>query len=253
MIGHPIAQVKSPEIFNNRFQQQKIDSVMVPLDIEPAGLQGFIECYRHSQNIHGCLVTIPYKEDVTKYIDLQGPQVAATGVANVLRRTKKGKIEGDMTDGRGFLNALEERAVSIRHKHLFIIGCGGAGSAVAWDTLRAGARKVSLLDSNHSKAVGLKEKLSENIIAERIETVEEPPLNFDIVMNATPLGMRDSDPLPMPIDRIPKNAVVTDAVTSPAITPFLQHAQSRGHIIQTGSEMAAGQAQLIADYFGINW
>lgn len=253
MIGHPISQVKSPEIFNKRFQQEKIDSAMIPLDIELAGLQGFIDCFRHSPNIHGCLVTIPYKEEITKYIDLPSPQVNVIGVANVLRLNRNGKIEGDMTDGKGFLNALSERDVFINGKHLFIIGCGGAGAAVAWDALNAGARKVSLLDLDHAKSVGLKEKLSGNFQTQSIEVVNAPPLEFDVVMNATPLGMGPSDPLPMSIDKIPKGAVVTDAVTSPPITPFLEEVQKRGHIIQSGPEMAAGQAQLIADFFKIKW
>ncbi len=253
IVGHPILQVKSPEIFNSRFRQEKIDAVMIPLDIRPGGLPAFVACLRTSQNIHGSIVTIPYKAEITQYIDQPSPQVAAIGVANVLRLTTDGKIEADMTDGRGFLKALAQKDVTVLDKHLLIIGCGGAGAAVAWDALDAGADRVSLMDIDRARAMDLKNKLASYCPPKSIEVVSDVPAAFDIVLNATPLGMATADPLPVPIARIPEGAVVADAVTAPPLTPFLKAARKMGHIIQSGPEMAAGQAPLIAEYFGIKW
>lgn len=253
MIGHPVSQVKSPEIFNERFHEARIDAVLVPVDMKPGGLPAFVDFLRYAQNVHGCIVTIPFKEVVTKYIDIPSPQVEAIGFANTLRKVEKGKIEGDMTDGKGYMNALGERGVTVEGKHLFVMGCGGAGAAVAWDALKGGARKVSLLDIDNGKAGRLRDNLLRAYPNKKIEMVLEPPMAFDMVMNATPLGMGRHDPLPMPIDKIPECAVVTDAVTTPAVTRFLKEAQNRGHIILSGPEMAAGQAPLIAEYFGIKW
>jgi shikimate dehydrogenase len=156
-----------------------------------------------------------------------------------------------MVDGKGFLRALWGKKVSVKTKHIFIIGCGGAGSAVAWDALEAGAAKVSLLDENHDKAQDLLGRLVPHYPGQDIEVVSDPPTQFDIVLNATPLGMRATDPLPMPIHTIPAGAIVTDAVTDPPVTPFLQGARMNGHVIQSGREMVFGQVPLIAEYFGI--
>jgi len=251
IVGHPISQVKSPEIFNAWFTKESIDAVMIPLDIASDGLASFANMFRESENIHGVIVTIPYKALITKYIDWPSPQVSALGAANVLRRTKEHEIEGDMVDGKGFFRALSEKKVSVKAKHIFIIGCGGAGSAVAWDALEAGAARVSLLDEDHQKAQDLRGRLVPHYPGQAIEVVSAPPARFDIVLNATPLGMSAADPLPMPIQQIPAGAIVTDAVTAPPVTPFLQGARKNGHRIQSGREMVAGQAPLIAEYFGM--
>jgi len=251
IVGHPISQVKSPEIFNKWFRNEGIDAVMIPLDIAPDGLASFAKLFRASDNIHGVIVTIPYKALITQYIDRPSPQVSALGAANVLRLTKEREIEGDMVDGKGFLRALREKQVSVKAKHICIIGCGGAGSAVAWDALKAGAARVSLLDENHEKAQDLLGRLAPHFPGHDIAVVHLPPTRFDIVLNATPLGMRATDQLPMPIHAIPTGAIVTDAVTAPSVTPFLQKARMNGHRIQTGREMVFGQVPLIAEYFGM--
>jgi shikimate dehydrogenase len=251
IVGHPVSQVKSPEIFNAWFGQKGIDAVMIPLDVAPDGLASFAQLFRKSDNIHGVIVTIPYKAMITQYIDHPSPQVSALGAANVLRLTKEREIEGDMVDGKGFFRALREKKVSIKGKHIFIIGCGGAGSAVAWDALEAGAGTVSLLDEDHQKAQDLRARLAPHFPGQDIECVSVPPAHFDCVLNATPIGMNKTDPLPMSIDKIPAGAVVTDAVTAPPETPFLTEARKNGHRIQTGRDMVVGQFPLIAEYFGI--
>lgn len=251
IVGHPISQVKSPEIFNERFAENRTDAVMIPLDIDPGGLSSFVDLFRQSKNIHGAVVTIPYKERIVQYIDRPSAQVSALGAANVIRVTRSREIEGDMVDGKGFLRALSKKNVSLENKHVFIIGCGGAGSAVAWDVLHVGDAKVSLLDINHHKAMDLHRRLMAHCRGREIRVVSKPPATFDLVMNATPLGMQSTDPMPMAVENIPAGAVVTDAVTSPTMTPFLERAKVLGHIVQSGPEMAAGQAPLIAAFFGI--
>ena len=114
-----------------------------------------------------------------------------------------------------------------------------------------GATRVSLLDINHDKAKDLRVRLLAHYPNRDIRVVSRPPASFDLVMNATPLGMQTTDPMPLAIDDIPSGAVVTDAVTSPPMTQFLERAKTKGHIVQSGPEMAAGQAPLIAAFFGI--
>ena len=252
IVGHPISQVKSPEIFNERFAENSIDAVMIPLDIDPSGLSSFVDMFRQSKNIHGAVVTIPYKQRIVQYIDRPSVQVSALGAANVIRVARSREIEGDMVDGKGFLRALSKKNVSLQNKHVFIIGCGGAGSAVAWDVLHVGAARVSLLDVSHDKARDLHMRLVAHYPDRHIRVVSNPPASFDLVLNATPLGMQSTDPMPMAVEKIPAGAIVTDAVTSPPLTPFLERAKVTGHIVQSGPEMAAGQAPLIAAFFGIN-
>jgi shikimate dehydrogenase len=251
IVGHPISQVKSPEVFNRWFQDQRANAVMIPLDISQGGLSDFVEMFRKAENIHGAIVTIPYKTVVTGYIDRPSMQVSALGAANVIRRANDKEIEGDMVDGMGFIYALSKNNISLKGKHILIIGCGGAGSAVAWDALNSGVSRLSLLDIDHEKGNDLLHRLVTHYPKQEIKFVTRAPKEFDIVLNATPLGMQEADPLPMQIKDIPEGAVVADAVTSPSLTSFLKGAKMKGHTIQTGPEMVLGQSPLIAEYFGI--
>lgn len=255
MIGHPVAQVKSPAIFNTWFEKSRTNSALVPLDIAPAGLDDFMQSLRHWPNVGGLIATIPYKERVTAYLDEASARVQTLGACNVIRRTSDGRLLGDMTDGQGFLRAWQQQQVSVSGKSLWVIGCGGAGSAVACDALYAGVSAVYLYDIHTNKAQTLADKLRRTFPRHDVQAVVAPPLpKTDIIFNATPLGTRPNDPLPAVLDDWPNTTWVADAATAAALklTPFLEQAQARGMRIQTGAEMAAAQAPVMAEWLGIH-
>jgi len=169
IVGHPISQVKSPEIFNERFAENSLDAVMIPLDIYPSGLSSFVDLFRQSKNIHGAVVTIPYKERIVQYIDRPSAQVSALGAANVIRVARSREIEGDMVDGKGFLRALSKKNVSLKNKHMFIIGCGGAGNNTVKRLMTIGVQGAECIaintDRQHLAVTTAHRKL---LIGERI-------------------------------------------------------------------------------------
>lgn len=107
VIGHPINQVKSPENFNRYFAQQQMDSVMIPIDIEPDAVAGYLNALRGWKNMSGVLVTVPHKQRVAALLDELSPRAMHLNAVNVVRKLPDGRLKGDMLDGVGFLLAAK--------------------------------------------------------------------------------------------------------------------------------------------------
>lgn len=251
MAGYPVAQVKSPAIFNRRFAQTGFDAALVPVEVRPADLPVFVDFVRKAGNVRGAIVTVPHKERITAFVDRLSGRASVLRAANVLRKGPEGELRGDTLDGEGFVNACRVNGHVLRGRRLLVLGCGGAGSAAAWEALENGAAGVFLLDIRAERARSLAETLTVRFPGHTVRALAQAPQDFDLVLNATPLGMRAEDPLPLPVENIPPHAVVADAVTAAELTPWLRAAAARGHAVQTGVQMAEAQAASIAAFFGI--
>lgn len=252
MAGHPVAQVKSPAIFNRRFAEMGLNAALLPVEVRPADLSVFVDFVRKADNVRGALATVPHKERLAAFVETLTPRAGVLGAVNVLRKGPRGELQGDLLDGEGFANACRANGHPLRGARLFVLGCGGAGSAAAWEALEQGAAAVFLLDLRAERARSLAEALAARFPGREVRAVEAPPPRFDFVLNATPLGMRAGDPLPLAPERIPTGAVVADAVTAREATPWLRAAAARGHPVQNGVQMAEGQAACIASFLGID-
>ncbi len=130
MIGHPVAQVKSPATFNRYFREKRIDAVMVTIDVHPADVGHFFALLRGWQNCPGCIVTIPHKQEAARQADDLSPTARDLAAVNVIRRTGHGRLAGDIVDGLGFLEALRTHGFDPRGKSAAVFGAGGAGGAI---------------------------------------------------------------------------------------------------------------------------
>lgn len=252
MAGHPVAQVHSPALFNRRFAEMGLDAALLPVEVRPADLSVFVDFVRKADNVRGALATVPHKERLAAFVETLTPRAGVLGAVNVLRKGPRGELEGDLLDGEGFANACRASGHALRGARLFVLGCGGAGSAAAWEALEQGAAAVFLLDLRAERARALAEALAARFPGREVRAVEAPPARYDFVLNATPLGMRAGDPLPLAPERIPAGTVVADAVTASEATPWLRAAAARGHRVQNGRQMAEGQAACIARFLGID-
>ena len=102
VIGHPIAQVKSPDNFNRYFAEQHMDSVMIPVDIVPDAVAAYLNALRGWQNMTGVLVTVPHKQRAAALVDDLTPRARRLNAVNVIRKLADGRLQGDMLDGVGF-------------------------------------------------------------------------------------------------------------------------------------------------------
>ena len=250
LIGHPVAQVRSPIGFNTYLSSKNIDAAMIPFDLLPNAIIGFFDMLRGWENCLGCCVTIPHKGIAFDLIDQATPRAERIGAINIIKREKSGKLLGDMTDGIGCINALKLNGFSVTGKKIVLIGGGGAGSAIADAIGEHRAAQLSLVEIDKLKSDTLLLKLEKQYPALTLENNISRPEEIDIVINASPSGMNKNDLLPIDPYTFRSGIVIADSVTKPNFTPFLKSAKSNGCFIQKGSEMADAQLPIFLDFLG---
>lgn len=251
MIGHPIAQVKSPLYFNRYFRLTQTDAVMAAIDIEPDGAEAFFAFLRHWRNCPGCVVTVPHKQAALRGVDTASERAKRIGAVNIIRRSPAGGLDGDMVDGLGYLQALAKNSVSIKGKNMLLIGAGGVGSAIAHAVAEAGLGRIYVIDNNSGRRETLLASLRKHYPQLSVRDEKPGAADLDIIANATPLGMLAGDPQPYPLANVRRGTVVTDVITAPVMTPWLETAREKGCIIQTGPEMTKPQMPIFAGYLGL--
>lgn len=254
IVGSPIAQVKSPVNFNTWFQDNGLDLTMIPIDVRADAIRAFLDCLRGWQNMRGCVITVPYKQVVTQYLDHLSARATLLRSVNVIRREADGTLLGDNVDGEGFLTAARQQGFEPHGQRALVLGAGGVGSAIACSLCEAGLSELVLTDLDSGRARGLADVLHNAFPAVRIGLAYRSLAGFALVANASPLGMRATDELPLPdamLETLTPGCLVADVVTSPAVTPFLQQAQARGALIQTGPQMARAQMGNLGAFMGV--
>ena len=251
LIGHPVGQVRSPTVFNEYAAANGIDAVMVALDLEPGMAEAHFRAVRAWRNCGGCAVTIPHKQAALAQADTASERARRVGAANLVRRDADGRLHADMVDGLGFVAALAGHGVSPAGKRAVVVGAGGAGSAIADALAEAGAARIAVVEIDPARRRRLLDALGAAWPAAELSDDPGDPGAIDILANASPMGMAPGDPLPFPLDGVPPGALVADAVTKPATTPFLEAARARGCAIQRGAEMAEAQLPIFLERFGV--
>jgi shikimate dehydrogenase len=246
-IGDPIAQVKSPAGITQGFQARGHDAIMIPLQVKPADIDDFFRLAKKLPNLDGIIITVPHKPVAFRHCDATSERARVLEVCNVMRREKDSRWSGDMTDGGGFVAALKRNSFDPRGKRALQIGAGGAGSALALSLGMEGVSELALCDIDTGKRDALIARLARHghrVIA----TDKTDPAGFDLVVNATPAGMKPGDPSPVDVSRLDQKIFVADIITLPLVTPLLAAAQAKGCRTQNGQQMFDAQADFICDF-----
>lgn len=254
IIGSPIAQVKSPDNFNDYFAGAQKDAAMIAIDLLPENVADFVKTVRGWRNFDGFVVTIPHKNAVAELVDELSPTAQFLGTANVVRRHPDGRLSADMTDGVGFLGATRLHGFEPEGKAVLMVGAGAAGSAIGYAMAESGVAQLIIYDRNPERAFDLTARLKTAFPHVDIAAETLPNRAFDLVINASSSGMKADDPLPVPeaiLDLLPQGALVADVVTSPQMTPLLIAAAQRNLKIQTGEEMAKAQLFALGQVMGV--
>jgi shikimate dehydrogenase len=233
---------------NSWFAQRNIACATLPLHLSETGLRSALQLVRHSENVQGAIVTIPFKREVASYLEELSEASLVLDAVNVIRKTADGCLFGDMLDGEAMLCALRARRISIRGRRVFVAGCGGAGSAMAFSACIAGAGRVRLMDVDDSCAEKLAAALLKRFPNCDIRTTASPG-DSDVLINATPLGMNADDDIPIGLTNA-ADTLVVDAVTSLTDTPWVRACKARGWATIGGNELAAAQLPLLLAFFG---
>lgn len=239
IFGYPIEHTLSPLMHNTAFEDLGLDSCYVPFLVKPEGLSYAVQAIK-GLNMLGVNITVPHKENAIPLLDKIDKEAAFIGAVNTVTHVD-GKLTGYNTDGRGFMRSLEEEGVSVEGKDVLIVGTGGACRAISY-YISEKASKLSLFDIDKPKAQKLANDLME--IRDNINLLDsiENPGKHDIIINATPLGMKPNDPLPIEPKRITSDMVVYDLVYKNTL--LLQEAAQKGAKPINGSGMLLWQAVL---------
>jgi shikimate dehydrogenase len=250
-IGFPTHAFKAPMIYNPYFDQAGIDAVVVPMGCKAEDYPAFLRAVFSLQNIRGALITMPHKVTTAGLLDEVSPTAQIAGACNAVRRTEDGRLIGDMFDGEGFVRGVLRKGQNLTGIRALVVGCGGVGSAIAASLAAAGVSTLQLFDAYTPSMEGLAGRLRQHYPALLVETGSNDPADCGLVVNATPMGMNEGDPLPMDVDRIAPTAFVGEVVMKAETTAFLAAAQARGCRVQVGTDMLFEQIPAYLEFFGL--
>ena len=249
-LGYPTEAFKAPLIYNPYFERSGIDAVVVPMGCKVEDYPSFLRLVFRLSNIHGALITMPHKITTMGLIDEVSTNAKVAGSCNAVRLAPDGRLMGDMFDGEGFVRGLLRKGQRITGAQVLIVGAGGVGSAIAASLAGAGVRRIALHDDNMATLNGLKSRLAAYYPDTDVAAGSNDPTGFDIVVNATPLGMQKGDPLPLDVSRLSASTFVGEVVMKEEITPLLAAARQRGCPFQVGTDMLFEQIPAYLEFFG---
>ncbi len=249
-IGWPTGSFKAPMIYNPWFALKNIDAVVVPFGIEAPHFSSLLRGLFEIRNLHGALITMPHKVTVTGLVDELTPTAKIAGAANAVLKRPDGSLLGDMFDGAGFVRGMERKGRGVAGASALVVGSGGVGSAIAASLAAAGLAQIGLFDAHAPSAESLAARLRTHYSALRVTTGSNDPAGFDIVVNATPLGMKDGDPLPVDIAKVAPGTFVGEVVMKEEFTPLLRAAKEKGCAVQVGTDMLYEMIPAYLEFFG---
>lgn len=249
-LGYPTESFKAPMIYNPWFAARGIDAVVVPMGVKAEDYQAFLASLRRLTNLRGALVTMPHKVTTLALMDEVTPTAAIAGACNAILLRPDGSLLGDQFDGAGFVRGVERKGRRIKGERALVVGSGGVGSAIAASLAAAGVAEIGLFDANPASAEALGGRLMKHYKGLRISIGSRDPAGWDIVVNATPLGMNDGDPLPFDPERLAPTSFVGEVVMKQTLTPLLQAAMARGCQVQVGTDMLFEMIPAYLEFFG---
>ena len=249
-IGYPTHSFKSPLIYNPYFEKEGINAVVVPMGCQAEHFPAFLKSVFQLTNIRGALITMPHKVTTLGLLDQVSPTVKVAGACNAVKLDAQGRLVGDMFDGAGFVRGVQRKGFELKGKRALVVGTGGVGSAIAASLAAEKISAISLFDIDTAACEALAQRLVNEYPQIRVNTGSNDPDGHDLVVNATPMGMNEGDPLPVDVSRLAPETFVGEVVMRTEMTAFLQAAQKKGCRIQLGSDMLFEQIPAYLEYFG---
>ncbi|TYL85654.1 shikimate dehydrogenase [Bradyrhizobium rifense] len=247
IVGDPIRQVRAPEVWSALFKANGFNAACIPLHVKPADLQAFVAGLKTIQNIVGLIVTIPHKPAAVHLCDALTTRAELVRSVNVMRREPDGRWTGDILDGFGFVQGLVGSGQRVAGRRALVVGSGGVGTAIAFAIAEAKAASVHVADIAKDRAADLASRLE--AAGTPSGTSEAVAQGFDLVVNASPIGMKNEDPIAIDPAGLERGALAGDVVVHPPLTPWLSAAKQRGCHVQPGTVMMDNQLMAMRDFF----
>jgi shikimate dehydrogenase len=249
-LGYPTEAFKAPMIYNPYFEQAGIDAVVVPMGVRTEHYAALLRPLFRLENIHGALVTMPHKVTTAALLDDVTPTVKVAGACNAIVKRGDGSLAGDMFDGEGFVRGVLRKGRSLAGARVLVVGAGGVGSAIAASLAASQVAALGLFDTRADVAAELARRLREHYRQIDVRTGSNDPAGYDVVVNATPLGMREGDPMPFDVERLTPGTLVGEVVMKEEYTPLLRAAMARDCPVQVGTDMLYEMIPAYLEFFG---
>jgi shikimate dehydrogenase len=243
MIGAPVTTVRTPALLTEYLRGIGVAAEIETRHVDPGDLDAFMSAANADSSIDGLLVTMPHKRTIIPYLENISAVARRAGSVNAAKRGPGGRLVGAQYDGIALVNALLVRDVPVATSNILLAGIGGAGLPIAQAILAHGCKRLAISDASAAA------------VAKAVESLRElGPVaaydggDHDILVNATPLGMRDGDMSPFDEAQIAKAVCVADIVADPPKTRLAAMARAANVPVVTGRDMVGSQVKPIGDW-----
>ncbi|MDQ0205505.1 shikimate dehydrogenase [Alkalicoccobacillus murimartini] len=251
LLGHPVGHSMSPVMHQAAYEQLDMDATYVAFDVEPHRLEEAVKGIR-ALNIRGCNVTIPHKVEVMKYLDVVDEEARQIGAVNTILN-ENGQLTGYNTDGRGYIQSLLQVVPELLGASILVIGAGGAARAVLASLLPHQPKQVVVANRTIEKATDLARVFQRDTTDVNASTISSAAANleeYSIIINTTSVGMSPHvEDMPISLERLSPNAVVSDLIYNPLETRLLKEAKKRGARVLNGVGMFVHQGALSIEHW----
>ncbi len=248
VIGWPVSHSKSPRLHGYWLDHYEIDGVLVPLAVAPQHFNAVLRQISKMGFVGAC-VTLPHKQAALAAVDQVDETAKSIGAVNTIIINPDGGLYGQNTDGYGFIENLKQHAPEWHPQKgaAVVLGAGGAARAVLYALSQSGVPEIRLVNRTRSKAQELADVLSSNLTSTlHVHDWEEREVilaGAKLLVNTTLLGMDGQASLDLSLETLDREALVTDIVYTPLMTPLLKSAQARGNMVVDGLGMLIHQAR----------
>ena len=241
IIGKPVTHSLSPVLHNHWFNKYNIEASYSLIDIDDHDLQSVIEKIK-SKKLHGVNVTLPYKQKIIPYLDRLINDARLTNSVNTIYLDNNNTVVGENTDVYGLQAAYLKEIVSENNRKALVIGAGGVSPSVIFSLKKSNIQNISIVNRTHDKSIFLKKKFSFlNIIEWKF--LKEEISNFDIIINATSLGLKNGQEFEFNFDNVKKNLIYIDTVYNPIETKTIKFLKENNVKTFGGLDMFIYQGQ----------
>jgi shikimate dehydrogenase len=247
LIADPVIQARSPAMANALLRRagQLGAFVLVPMQVPSGALPEVVGAIRRIGNFAGAIVSMPHKTAIVSLLDELTAEAQQVGAVNVIRRAADGRLEGSVLDGEGFVSGLRSAGHDVTGRACLLVGAGGAAAAIAFSLARHGCRSLAIQNRTAARAAALATRLHGAFPRLRVQHGDSGDAVYDVAINATSLGMKAGDDLPMDRSAIERSSLIAECVLAPEMTRLLLLAKEVGRAIHPGLPMLHAQMDLI--------
>jgi shikimate dehydrogenase len=253
LLGDPIIYARSPDWLSKHMAKRGMNCISLPMEVPEGQLKVVMDGLRATGNVDGLSLTMPHKITGVEYCDVLSETSQMLGVVAAIRRTKDGGWYGHTTDGDAFVKAQIDNGATVEGARVLVMGAGGAGSAIVISMLEQGAKEVCVYDLDTSRSERIVGLLKDRA-GDRVKVAEtNDPTGFDLVSNATSMGMDDNDPLPLDATKLTSDMFVGDVVAGHGETKIIKAAKAAGCKTADGDAMVVAVLDVMCDLLEDAW